>query len=377
MDEKKKRRSSGTQPPLGNDVEQNGIYGELPKEVQNILMETHPLISKTPSRERGRSRQVYEDSRIPTTSSREDVDEVREARMQQVGTEINQIRNSPQQEGDPTRYVSRRGKSDMQEEQFQGSDDYQDGIRYVSVMPTRKKAAPGSGQTGYPTAPPSSGTSPSRRRRKKESATTDHGRRSRKNAYKEHEEYDQQEYDQQNYDVQEFDFEAREKQENLDYLYNDTYAYEDETFLSGKGKFVAVLFLITVILMVFLLFKTASLSNALELAEAEVEKQKTIETKYETLQLEKLQLEEEINALRYPVEPEAEYIPEEGEAVPDAGETSDLSSTTVYTVMAGDSAWSIAQKVYNNGADFKRILDANNMSENDTVTPGMKLTIPR
>ncbi|MFI3174185.1 MAG: LysM peptidoglycan-binding domain-containing protein [Bacillota bacterium] len=375
MDDKKKRRSNNAQPPQGNEGEYDGIYGELPKEVQSYLMETHPLISKNtekPSRSRSRSKsqqQEYE-SHVPTASTREDVDEVREARMQQVGSELNQIRNTPQQEGDPTKYVSRRGKSAQQENaRYDGNEDFEDGIRYVSVMPSRKKASTQGpvSQSTHPTAPPS-GTSPSRRRRKKDNSGTDHGRKSKKDSQR----------DLQNYEPQEFDFDAREKQENLDYLYNDAYAYEDESFLSGKGKIFAVLFLITIILMVFLLFKTASLSNALELAEAEVENQKTIETKYETLQLEKLQLEEEINVLLNPVVLEDEFLTEDGETpAENAGETGDLSSTTVYTVMAGDSAWSIAQKVYNNGADFKRILDANNMSESDTVTPGMKLTIPR
>ena len=41
---------------------------------------------------------------------REDVEEVREARMQQVSYEINEVSRAPQQEGDPTRYVSRRAR---------------------------------------------------------------------------------------------------------------------------------------------------------------------------------------------------------------------------------------------------------------------------
>lgn len=374
MDEYNKKRSRGEQNSLGNDDEYKNLYGDLSEEVQSYLMETHPFSAKPESPRKNRARQSQEqgyETHLPTASTREDVDEVREARMQQVGNEINQIRNTPQQEGDPTRHVPRRAKNNTQEMQrYEGNEDFEDGIQYVSVMPSRKKVATPAGQPLSETAPPPSNTSPSRRRRKKDSGTTDHGRRSKKETYQEPQEYA----------PQEFDFDAREKQENLDYLYNDSYAYEEETFLSGKGKLVAVLFLITVILMVFLLFKTASLSNSLEVAEAEIEKQKTIETKYETLQLEKLQLEEEINALKNPFVPDENVASDDADGSgtsADAGESSDFSSTTIYTVMPGDSGWSIAQKVYNNGADFKRILDANNLTESDTITAGMKLTIPR
>ena len=51
-----------------------------------------------------------------------------------------------------------------------------------------------------------------------------------------------------------------------------------------------------------------------------------------------------------------------------------------YTVMPGDSLWSIAEKVYGDGFAWNKILDANNIALNaygqPTVEIGQKLTIP-
>lgn len=80
------------------------LYNDLPKEVVDILMQTHPLMGKNDDLEATAYR-----ARRP--QRREDVEEVKEARMQQVGNEINEVSRAPQQEGDPTRYVSRRARN--------------------------------------------------------------------------------------------------------------------------------------------------------------------------------------------------------------------------------------------------------------------------
>lgn len=108
------------------------------QEVQDILMQTHPLM--------GRANEDTEAAAYRTRRpQREDVEEVKEARMQQVSSEINEIKRAPQQEGDPTRYVSRRARS-MESEYAEiprgsmAEDDYNEDIQYVSVMPARKKS---------------------------------------------------------------------------------------------------------------------------------------------------------------------------------------------------------------------------------------------
>ena len=60
------------------------LYNDLPKEVVDILMQTHPLMGKNDDLEATAYR-----ARRP--QRREDVEEVKEARMQQVGNEINEV----------------------------------------------------------------------------------------------------------------------------------------------------------------------------------------------------------------------------------------------------------------------------------------------
>ena len=55
---------------------------------------------------------------------------------------------------------------------------------------------------------------------------------------------------------------------------------------------------------------------------------------------------------------------------------STTSGSKTYTVQAGDTYWSIATKMYGNGAYYERILKANNLTENDKLREGMTLTIP-
>jgi LysM repeat protein len=47
-----------------------------------------------------------------------------------------------------------------------------------------------------------------------------------------------------------------------------------------------------------------------------------------------------------------------------------------YTVAKGDSLWRIAEKMYGNGSDFKKIAKANNISNPDLIRPGQELVIP-
>lgn len=53
------------------------------------------------------------------------------------------------------------------------------------------------------------------------------------------------------------------------------------------------------------------------------------------------------------------------------------SSPTSYTVKSGDCLWTIAKKLYGNGADYKKIAAANpGISSPNLIYPGQTLTIP-
>lgn len=337
------------------------LYNDLPKEVVDILMQTHPLMGKDGNTESSRSR------RRP---SREDIEEVREARMQQVGTELNEIKKGPQQEGDPTRYVSRRARYSSAEEDANNTvssghkieqDEYDDGIQYVSVMPARKKSKiveEAAQQTLQPVK--------RKKVKSEDNAFQDFAARGR-NRY------------------EELDFEEKAKQEHLDSLYDD---YDDEDdYRGGVNKLGIVLGIIGLILIVFLIFKCVSLSSKLEDAQNKVTANEELSSKYEKIQLEKMQLEEELANLQNP--DGAESVAAGEDTSSDGADTNTNTSNTggntttssgdvtEYVVQDGETAWNIAQKVYGNGAEYQKILDANDLKETDTLGIGTKLKIPR
>lgn len=54
----------------------------------------------------------------------------------------------------------------------------------------------------------------------------------------------------------------------------------------------------------------------------------------------------------------------------------ETNAQTEYTVVKGDNAWKISQKVYGTKDLYYKILEANNLSDNSTLTIGQKLIIP-
>ncbi len=61
---------------------------------------------------------------------------------------------------------------------------------------------------------------------------------------------------------------------------------------------------------------------------------------------------------------------------PNTSLSQDESGGNTYTVKAGDTFWKISQSVYGNGANYQKILDANNLTENSVLNEGQVLTIP-
>jgi nucleoid-associated protein YgaU len=62
-----------------------------------------------------------------------------------------------------------------------------------------------------------------------------------------------------------------------------------------------------------------------------------------------------------------------------ASKTTTSAATTpqkTYTVVSGDSLWSIAQKFYGDGSQYKKIATANNIKNVDSITVGASLIIP-
>lgn len=368
--EEKDKLENGSQGRSMSDADKEyyaDLYNDLPKEVQDILMQTHPLM--------GRANEDTEAAAYRTRRpQREDVEEVKEARMQQVSSEINEIKRAPQQEGDPTRYVSRRARSMESEyaESPRGSmaeDDYNEDIQYVSVMPARKKSRIMEEVTIQTSAPQKSGMKKKKQKKEREEMPFSDMERSG----------DRPRYE-------DIDFEERAKQEHLDSLYEDDY---DDYRGGRKSKLPLILGIVGLVLIVFLIFKTVTLSSQLEEAQQKVTETQDLNEKYEQVQLEKMQLQEELDALKNPDGTKAEETTEgDSESAStttgDSGSSNSSSSssstsssgTTEYTVQDGDTPWTMAQKFYGNGAEYTKILEANGLTEGANIQPGDVLKIP-
>ncbi|SHJ82032.1 LysM peptidoglycan-binding domain-containing protein [Anaerotignum lactatifermentans] len=371
--EEKDKLENGSQGRSMSDADKEyyaDLYNDLPKEVQDILMQTHPLM--------GRANEDTEAAAYRTRRpQREDVEEVKEARMQQVSSEINEIKRAPQQEGDPTRYVSRRARSMESEyaESPRGSmaeDDYNEDIQYVSVMPARKKSRIMEEVTIQTSAPQKSGMKKKKQKKEREEMPFSDMERSG----------DRPRYE-------DIDFEERAKQEHLDSLYGD--GYDDDYRGGGRSKLPLILGIVGLVLIVFLIFKTVTLSSQLEEAQQKVTETQDLNEKYEQVQLEKMQLQEELDALQ---NPDGAAAQENTEGNADDSETTtgdstsgsdsntsssssgSSSGTTEYTVQQGETPWSMAQKFYGNGAEYTKILEANGLQEGDNIQPGDVLKIP-
>lgn len=371
--EEKDKLENGSQGRSMSDADKEyyaDLYNDLPKEVQDILMQTHPLM--------GRANEDTEAAAYRTRRpQREDVEEVKEARMQQVSSEINEIKRAPQQEGDPTRYVSRRARSMESEyaESPRGSmaeDDYNEDIQYVSVMPARKKSRIMEEVTIQTSAPQKSGMKKKKQKKEREEMPFSDMERSG----------DRPRYE-------DIDFEERAKQEHLDSLYGD--GYDNDYRGGGRSKLPLILGMIGLVLIVFLIFKTVTLSSQLEEAQQKVTETQDLNEKYEQVQLEKMQLQEELDALQ---NPDGAAAQENTEGNADDSETTtgdstsgsdsntsssssgSSSGTTEYTVQQGETPWSMAQKFYGNGAEYTKILEANGLQEGENIKPGDVLKIP-
>lgn len=330
------------------------LYNDLPKEVVDILMQTHPLMGKNDDLEATAYR-----ARRP--QRREDVEEVKEASMQQVGNEINEVSRAPQQEGDPTRYVSRRARNaesahtSAPKGNTMNQDDYDDGIQYVSVLPARKKSKIVEEVTLQTAAP-----------------AKHHGKK--KKHKKEREPFDDMGMEERDYRprYEDMDFEERAKQEHLDSLYDDEY-YDD--YGRGRGKLPMILGVIAVVLIIFLIFRTVSLSSKLEEVQNQLTQSQDYKQKYEDMQLENMQLQEKLDGKDTKTTGNSDTADTKADTKKDTASTS--SGTKEYTVKDGDTMWTIAQSQLGNGAEYQKILDANGLKESDTLAPGTVIKIPQ
>lgn len=376
--EQKQKRAQAPKTQKKQSEQYAELYNDLPQEVQNILMDSHPFREKNEPQEKSKP-QNKQQTRRP---QREDVEEVREARMQQVGSELNEMKKAPQQEGAPTKYASRRTQSAQKrrqeaEQKKQEEAEFEE-IQFVSMVPAKKIQS----RNQNPTVNKRSNTNDTEKEMVSQNTLM---RRWKKQP--EESPFPEWQNDTLHTRYETLDFAEREKQEHLDSLYENE--YEDDGFHLGKSKVPIIIAGIGLILLVFLIFKTVTLSSRLHEAEIQMKEVDSLKQRYEQVQLEKMQLEEELQGIQNPDgqkekntnktdkkdktdKKEDTKKPEQKKETQTGG-----ANTENYTVLDGETPWDIAKKVYGNGAEYQKILDANGLKEGDPIRPGDVLKVPK
>ena len=171
---------------------------------------------------------------------------------------------------------------------------------------------------------------------------------------------------------------TKENQQEYDYDYDE----EPRPVLKVIGF---VLVAILVIAVVALAIRNVSVTAALNETTQQLESLQNVQQENEDLKLQIVSLEEQLKqgapATTEDGETTTETTTEETTTTTEgtqgtASNTSSSASDT-YTVQEGDIAWTIAEKVYGNGAQYQKILDANGLTESDYLQPGQVLKIPR
>ena len=183
------------------------------------------------------------------------------------------------------------------------------------------------------------------------------------------------------YDFDDYDLARGAKQMDLDELYSDDYDEEDSISFR-PGKKLGILFSVILIALIgFLGFRCVSLASKLKAAEKIIAENEDISAKYETLQMDNLKLEEELNTLKAggtPTQAEGQSQEQGQENNTTANANNNVEGNfDLYTVTGSDTWWSLAQKFYGDGTQYTRILEANGKKESDYVKAGDKLKIPK
>lgn len=332
------------------------LYQDLPKEIVEILMETHPLMGKNPD--------DPEATAYRTRHTRiEDISEVKKVRSQQIASdlahEIGENEKIPKRVKKGVENQESKNKSkDMANTLLE--EEEEDLIQIVKVKPegTVRKVKQNFESTENPKKRIKQEQHHSVPRRKKD------------------------------YSAEDLDFGRMEKEANLDNLYrNEEYGEEELLSIPGGKKVILAGVVVAVLLFAFVVFKCVSLSGQLEKANAKIADNNDVTVKYEDLQLEKLALEEELKSYKNGTAPKEGDVtapePNKTEATKPEEKTGQTQTPVasgayeMYTAQEGDTYWIMSKKFYGNGAYFTRILEANGLQESDPVKVGKEYKIPK
>lgn len=161
---------------------------------------------------------------------------------------------------------------------------------------------------------------------------------------------------------------------------DEDYDYDDEPRRSAPPV-VMILMVVFLVTTVIFAVRSFSLSSQLEKTQANVTELEELKTTNEQLKMDKLELENQLAAYEAAeTEPESGTQGETstGEGTGEAGGETQTQTpqATTYTVQAGDTLGSIARSFYGDFSKYTVIAQANGLSENATLNIGQVLTIP-
>ncbi len=200
----------------------------------------------------------------------------------------------------------------------------------------------------------------------------------------EHKDHKHNKKKRKNIEAKDLELSNIDKQASLNELFREDDDYYDEKHSSISVARIAIIAAVIVVF-AFLIYKAASLSGQVSKLNEQIETYKTMEQDYEQLKLDNLSLKDQVESLNNQLgggTTDSDTTSGDNDTTPastnnNASSSSDSSSgSTTYTVKSGDTYWGIATKVYGNGSYYTKILSANGLSENDKLKEGMTLTIP-
>lgn len=381
------------------------LYDDIPKDVVELLMKTHPLLDE--------KKADLELSRYETRSRRNEVEAVKRERRAAAAREREAVRSNPDEAMPNPNYGAEAGavaEDDVEEDIIQLVKHRPEPKRGLFAQDSEKKVKtaaeakaariredmaqkskpmvkvkPERSYQDDPVGVSMQEQEPSRlQRTEREPSAEEEDRRMAKGSARQAGEYSGR----RRRNEEDVDLAKLEKEKTLDAFFNNSLMDEDDfedepegIALPGGRKTLIIGVSVLVLLFGFLTFKTVSLSGKAEEAKLAQTQAEALKTENESLKLENNQLAEQVKILK-----NGGVLPEENngeqEKPADSGkaeENTPAASGNVeeYTVVENDSYWKIAQKVYGDGSQYKKILEANNLTESAPVKVGQKLKIPK
>ena len=153
----------------------------------------------------------------------------------------------------------------------------------------------------------------------------------------------------------------------LDKFFNENQneAFEEDDRKINYSKAMVIGAAVALVLIIFLGVRTISLSAKLKEANNRIATLESLQQENEDLKMNKLSLEEDIQKYENGEDPNADTA------------SGDSGNVDTYTVVAGDTFSTISMKVYGNYSGYKKIMDANGITNENDLQLGQTLKIPK